>query len=253
MKNEKNILILASGGGTNAESIVKNAKEQSLDMRFIGGCNRSHEKAGVYKKLENLGVKVNYIPSPGSDFSKLREFLNGMPKFDLIVLAGYMRILPVDISNNYNIVNIHPSILPFVYKGSQDAYLDALDNEDKYTGCTVHKVTSEVDSGPRLGQIAFEIPEFVTRKGDLDMLKSIGLAHEHALYFKVITGLLSGFANTNALMQLDMEDIARHAHKNLKERDLPRVRTYIPNNGLNIFKEFHPKQNCWLGNVSYCR
>jgi len=250
MTDKKDVLILASGGGSNAEAIVSHAQKQELPIRFVGGCNISREKAGVYERLEKLNVPVHYLPSPKTDFSALCGFLD-KNRFDLIVLAGYMRVLPADIADNYRIVNIHPSILPFVYKGSMDAYKDAMDNGDIYTGCTVHQVTSEVDAGPILAQIAFEIPPLVRKDGDLDTLKKIGLAHEHALYPAVVASVvLSGKYILNA--PIKMIRVADQAKKNLADRELPAVDKFIPLSYHRGFLEFNPKEVAWKKKILYC-
>lgn len=246
---KKEVLILASGGGTNAEAIVKQAKAGSYKINFVGGCNKTIENAGVYQKLSNLGINVNYLPSPKNDFSKVYEFLGKSPKFDLIVLAGYMRVLPADITKEFNILNIHPSILPFVYKGSEDAYADAMNNGDIYTGCTVHKVTAEVDGGPILAQIAFEIPEFVRELKDLEMLKKIGLAHEHALYWQVIISILSSNSDIMST-SIDMKKVLDQSKKNLSDRGLPKVDKFIPKY-FRKFSKFNPQSNGWMKECLY--
>ncbi|MCL1785928.1 MAG: hypothetical protein FWG39_02135 [Alphaproteobacteria bacterium] len=232
--NEKNILIMASGSGSNAEAIVKGAQAQALPMRFVCGCDKKPEKAGVYEKMEKLGVTVHYLPAPYGDHSALSEFMKNH-KPDLTVLAGYMRILPPEIADKYDILNIHPSILPFVYKGSMDAYQDAMDADDKYTGCTVHRVTSDVDAGERVGQIAFEIPEFIKTERDIGKLKAIGLSYEHALYLIAINSVLRNESPDTML-------VARVAAANLKVRGLPMIKTIVPLNNAPVFAEFCSKE-----------
>lgn len=245
---KKEVLIMASGGGTNAEAIAKQSKAGGYNINFSAGCNRQPEKAGVYKKLGNLGINVNYLPSPKKDFSKVYEFLEKGPKFDLIVLAGYMRVLPADITKEFNILNIHPSILPFVYKGSEDAYADAINNGDIYTGCTVHKVTTEVDGGPILAQIAFEIPEFVRELKDLEILKKIGLAHEHALYWQVIISILSSNRDIMSA-SIDMKKVLQQSKINLIDRGLPKVDKFIPE--YRVFSKFDAKEMSWMKECLY--
>jgi folate-dependent phosphoribosylglycinamide formyltransferase PurN len=252
MLNKKDVLILASGSGSNAEALAQYAKTEMPGVRFVCGCNRTKEKAGVYAKLEKLGVETYYLPSPGMDFSRLRDFLANPGKynpanpikFDLILLAGYMRVLPDDISQNHNILNIHPSILPFVYKGSEDAYKDALDNGDSKTGCTVHKVTPDVDGGKIIAQLGFDIPQSIIKNKDLDTLKAIGLAHEHALYPAVLhAALFRGVDN----IKLDMLEVAERAQKILSARNLDSIMrgntTIIPceNNHQTVFDSWNAK------------
>jgi phosphoribosylglycinamide formyltransferase-1 len=223
--NYVDILILASGGGSNAEAIVKYVQESGYSIKITAGCNHPRGKAGVYEKLEKLGIDVRYIPSPKNDFSALRALLgagNNGGRFCLIVLAGYMRVLPADITERYDVLNIHPSILPFVYKGSEDAYRDAINNRDTRTGCTVHRATPDVDGGDRLAQLAFKIPEKITEAKDVNALREIGLAFEHALYPRIVIN------ETFRLRKpLDMAAIHDSADDILSKRGLPRV-THIP-------------------------
>jgi phosphoribosylglycinamide formyltransferase-1 len=199
---------------------------------FAGLCNMPPGKAGVYDKLHALGVNVEYVPSPKGDFSGVRKFLEAH-RFDLVVLAGYMRVLPADIVEKYDILNIHPSLLPYKYKGSMDAYQDAIDSGDKITGCTVHRATTDVDDGPILGQIGFEIPSGILGAGDIDTLKGIGLAHEHALYPAIVRYILYSSA-------LDIRIVADRAAQNIFDRGLPSAHTIIPSHGGTRFQGIAP-------------
>jgi len=233
------ILLLASGNGTNAEAIVKYFQAKNLPVDFVGGCSKPREEAGVYNRLEKLGVQVHLVhplKPQKNDFSMLRDFLNKSPKFKLIIMAGYMWRLPDDIVETYDVLNIHPSILPFRYQGSKDAYEDALKNEDSYTGCTVHKATRVLDGGPVLAQIAFEIPDFVRETHDLDMLKAYGLLHEYPLYSKVAEHVVF----EKPLSPDDMLDIAEQAQANLAARGLAGTTTILPPFGNRKFTEFDP-------------
>ncbi|GHU01613.1 phosphoribosylglycinamide formyltransferase [Alphaproteobacteria bacterium] len=231
MQDEKTVLILASGNGSNAQAIVEHSLSEKLPIRFLCGCNRPSSKAGIYGRMEAFGIKTEYLPSPGTDFAKLEQYL-AEHRVDMIVLAGYMRILPRAITERYNILNIHPSLLPFKYKGSQDAYQDAIDNGDKITGCTVHRVTADVDGGQRLGQIAFEIPEVIVKNKDTESLKKLGLCFEHALYPCVVE---SGLFN----VPLSLEAVDKLAGKIRKARgigfDAPSI---LPHNHAAVFDRF---------------
>jgi phosphoribosylglycinamide formyltransferase-1 len=207
---------MASGSGSNAEAIVKyyrNNLAGLLDFTVV--CNRTPEVAGVYSRMEKFQIKTKYLPSPNNDFSKVANFLK-LNRFDLIALAGYMRILPPEIVAQNNIINIHPSLLPFKYQGSKDAYQDTIDNGDKIAGCTVHRVTADVDAGPRLAQIAFEIPDEIVANKDVDALKEIGLAHEHALYPAVVGNQIFGDK-----LPLNLVAIYDYAKQLATERKIP--------------------------------
>ena len=107
---------------------------------------------------------------------------------DIIILAGFMRILSADFVAEFDgrIINIHPSLLPH-YKGL-DTHQRVLDAGDSYHGASVHLVNAELDDGPILLQASIAI------QSD-DSAKSLAmrlLPLEHWLYCKVVTGLVSG-------------------------------------------------------------
>ncbi|MCL2439140.1 MAG: hypothetical protein FWD15_01360 [Alphaproteobacteria bacterium] len=230
MKSQHEVLILGSGSGSNAEEIVKYAQSNKLPIKFIGGCNKAPGKAGIYERLQKLGVEVKHMPS-NDDFAAIREFLLKNPEVQLTALAGYMMFLPDDMVADNDIINIHPSIFP-LYQGSKDAYADAIEAGDYYSGATVHKATSDHDAGPVIAQLAFERSEF----WDLDTFRQIGLSHEHAFYPIVLANRAMG-----AEKGLDMEKIAATAQKNLEQRDLPVATTIIPANGTSKFNGFDAK------------
>ncbi|MDR1694384.1 MAG: hypothetical protein LBR70_04240 [Lactobacillaceae bacterium] len=180
----KKILILASGSGSNAEAIVKNLSAK--DVEIVIGHNVKN--AGVTNR--GLFVPCVHLPSPGKDFSVVTDYLE-KHSFDLVVMAGYMRVWPPETlaAAGCPVINIHPSLLP-KYKGSEDGYGDAFRNRDIESGCTVHLVTDDVDGGPALAQLKFDIP--LEARDDLAKLKEIGLAFEHIVYPAVIKKMLLG-------------------------------------------------------------
>ena len=148
----KRVLILASGNGSNFEAIVKYFQGKGLDVAFELLCDK--KDAYVFKRAKKLGVPSYFV-----EFESLYDFLNARKgKYNLYVLAGFMRILPEKIlkicagSGKFytdagccNIVNIHPSLLP-KFKG-KDAIKRAFEAKEKKTGVTVHFVNRNVDSG----------------------------------------------------------------------------------------------------------
>ena len=169
----KNIAILASGSGTNAENIFNFfANGSRVCVRLVIYDRRD---AGVAKRMEKYGVPVIYIPgptwrdNPDAILNLLSE--NGI---DLVVLAGFLRVIPPEITRAYagRMLNIHPSLLPlhggmgmFGHK-VHEAVIDA--GEDK-SGVTVHYVSDDVDGGEILMQEVVEVspddtPETLERK-----------------------------------------------------------------------------------------
>ena len=238
------ILILASGSGSNAEAIVKTAQKEKWPVKFTAASDKDSDTAGVYARLKGLGVDTNYITSPlirpivpgvfpkPRDFSQLLEFIK-RGKYDLVVMAGYMLFLPDDIVQNNKVVNIHPSILPHVYKGSKDAYQDAIDAGDLKTGCTVHIATEDYDNGPIIGQIGFIIPQMILDAKDVNLLRPVGLSFEHALYPECVKSVLLG-------KNPDMEKVVRVAIYNLTERKLSSGSIIVPSNRI-AFDSWNPK------------
>lgn len=116
------------------------------------------ENAGILKHAQNAGLRAEYV-SPGKFRTKLDEvaeplYIRKMQEagVDLVVLAGFMRILKGDFLRAFSqrVVNIHPSLLP-AFPGLE-AWRQALEYGVKVTGCTVHLVDQGIDSGPILAQ-----------------------------------------------------------------------------------------------------
>ncbi|XVJ51620.1 MAG: phosphoribosylglycinamide formyltransferase [Vampirovibrio sp.] len=114
-------------------------------------------------------------------------------QIDYIALAGYLKILTPILTTPYagKITNIHPSLLP-AYGGTHmfgnRVHASVLANAEKYTGCTVHMVTDEVDSGPILGQSRVEVLPDDT----VESLARRVLREEHALYPLVLERFMLG-------------------------------------------------------------
>lgn len=116
------------------------------------------ESAGILKHAQNAGLRAEFVP-PGKFRTKLDETAEPLyiqklqdAGVDLVVLAGFMRILKGDFLRAFSqrVVNIHPSLLP-AFPGLE-AWRQALEYGVKVTGCTVHLVDQGVDSGPILAQ-----------------------------------------------------------------------------------------------------
>lgn len=151
------IAVLASGGGTNLQSIIDSIDSGKLNCKIemvIGS------KEGIYaiERAKLKGIKTYIISKKeyGDKTSdKILELTKG--KVDLIVLAGYLSILEGDILKEFKdrIINIHPSLIPS-FCGPRMYGLkvhEAVVNSGvKYTGCTVHFVNEEVDRGAILLQ-----------------------------------------------------------------------------------------------------
>ncbi len=142
---------MCSGNGTNFENIVKQCPDHEVVLMI-----HNKEECGAKRKAYDLGIPACHIKSKDEH---LISITFQALEVDLIVMAGWMRIVGKELIDSFSdrIINIHPSLLP-KYKGL-NAVQQALDSKDKTTGCTVHLVTEELDSGKILHQASVPIEE----------------------------------------------------------------------------------------------
>ena len=152
--------VMCSGNGTNFENIVRSCPEIDVVLMVY-----NKKDCGAVRRANSLGIPSCYIKSKDEDL--IIRYFKGL-NVDYIVLAGWMRILSSKFIRAFpdKIINIHPSLLP-KYKGL-DPIQRALDNGDDVTGCTVHMVTEELDSGrilmqEEVGILPHDTIESVTR------------------------------------------------------------------------------------------
>jgi len=187
----KNIVILISGRGSNMQAIVAAAKAQKWPARIAAVIsNRSDAEGLVFAAKQGIATAVvvsKNFPSRDEFDATLQEKIDQYSP-DLIVLAGFMRILTPQFVQHYagRIVNIHPSLLPkFTGLHTHRRALEAGDNEH---GATVHIVTAELDHGPILGQVRVPVLPDDTEAS----LASRVLVQEHILYSRVIRQIIEG-------------------------------------------------------------
>ena len=152
--------VLASGEGTNFQELINLSEKGELDID-IKVLITNKDDAGCIERAES--VKIPHKIIRGKDFSQKElfelEIINTLINYDveLIVMAGWMKIVTPFFINKFKnkIINIHPSLLP-AYKGGS-AIKDSLSNGSKITGCSVHFVDKEVDSGSLIMQAALSI------------------------------------------------------------------------------------------------
>ena len=152
--------VLASGKGTNFQELINLSENGELDID-IKVLITNKDDAGCIKRAENVEIPHKIIR--GKDFSQKElfelEIINTLNNYDveLVVMAGWMKIVtPFFIKKFKNkIINIHPSLLP-AYKGGS-AIKDSIINGSKITGCSVHFVDEEVDSGSLIMQASLSI------------------------------------------------------------------------------------------------
>ena len=141
---------MCSGNGTNFQNIVTN---QLCNHHEVVLMIHNTKKCGAVKRATKYGIPHVRIPHKNEDdMIKLFEVY----EVDLIILAGYMRVLKKPSAFPCPIINVHPSLLP-KYKGL-NAVEQAIESGDKITGCTVHYVNEELDGGEIIKQA--EVPIF---------------------------------------------------------------------------------------------
>ena len=136
--------IMCSGNGTNFENIVTNPICNKHEVVLM---IHNTKECGAVARAAKFGIP--HIRVPHKDEDKMIELFKAW-RVDLIVLAGYMRVLKNPDAFPAPMINIHPSLLP-KYKGL-NAIEQALDSGDSVTGCTVHYVTEELDGGTIIKQ-----------------------------------------------------------------------------------------------------
>ena len=155
-----NIAILASGKGSNFEAIYNSIKANQLNAK-ISILIVNKDSCLAIEKAKRFNIDYLFIDH--RNYSSRQEYdqeiVNILTRYKVegIVMAGWMRIVTPVLINSFKnrIINIHPSILPS-FKGT-DSIKRALDSGVKITGCTVHKVIEEVDSGEIICQAAIRI------------------------------------------------------------------------------------------------
>lgn len=190
-KPQVNLAIFASGRGSNFSAIIKAIKQNQIKVKsVILVCD--NPEALVIKRAKI--AKVGVVLINRQDFSSRADFEEAIIqrlknyKINLIVLAGFMRILSAAFVKLYHnrIMNIHPSLLPD-FKGAQ-AIADAFHHKVAATGVTVHFIDEEVDNGPVILQQKVKI----NKSGSLSLLEKRIHAVEHKLYPEAIKLFISG-------------------------------------------------------------
>lgn len=187
---KKRLGILLSGRGSNFDAIARNVRNGRLDCK-IGFVFSNKPDAPGLARARELGLPVGSLPSKGMERSAFDEqvaALLNQHEIDLICLAGYMRLLTGEFVRQFSgrILNIHPSLLP-AFPGL-DAQYQALAHGVKITGCTVHFVDENLDSGP----ILLQAPVPVLDDDTVDTLSERILREEHRLYSEAIAWVLQG-------------------------------------------------------------
>jgi len=185
--NKIKTAVFISGTGSNLRSLIRfsKLKKSPISIEMIVS-NNPKSKGLVFGKIYKIKKKIfNFKKQTMAEKEILQKLRKN--KIKLICLAGFMKILSKNFIHNFrgHILNIHPSLLP-KYKGL-NTHEKVIKNKDSYSGCTVHFVTSKLDSGKIISQKKVKVYKKDTPKS---LAKKV-LVQEHKLYPKAILQIFS--------------------------------------------------------------
>ena len=181
-----NIAVFISGTGSNLKNLISHSlRKKSRYKICLIISNNSKAKGLNYAKKYNINKKIiHYENITNAEKTILKELKRN--SIDLVCLAGFMKILSAKLIKKFKgkIINIHPSLLP-KYKGL-NTHQKAIDNKEKYSGCTVHYVNSKLDSG----KIIIQKKVKILKNDTSEKLAKRILKQEHILYPKALNKIL---------------------------------------------------------------
>lgn len=186
-KSKINIAIFASGNGTNAQAIIEYFnKKVETDIKCIYSNNAD---AFVLERGSNLGISTFVFNK--NEFYKTERVNNHLEEnnIDLIILAGFMWLVPNSLVDNFTIINIHPALLPnYGGKGMYGHFVHeaVIKNAEKESGITIHYVTNEYDKGNIILQEKCPIDATDTPESLANKIHAL----EHNFYPKTISKIV---------------------------------------------------------------
>lgn len=200
------IVILISGNGSNLQAIIDQVQTHKLELNIACVISNKANAFGLVR-AQNAGLKNLIINH--QDFASREAYDHALAKAinlhapELIVLAGFMRILSADFVNTYigKLINIHPSLLP-KYQGL-NTHQRVLDAGDRIHGASVHFVTPELDAGPVILQGTTDVKPDDTAASLAQRVHLI----EHKIYPIAIDWVMSQRLRMNDAYQLFLNNI----------------------------------------------
>jgi len=189
-QNKAKLVILISGRGSNMVSIVNAIEQDNLNAEIVAVISNRPDAPGLdFAKQASIHTDI----VDHTEFDSREQFDHALAKTidtfnpDLVILAGFMRILTADFVAHYanKLLNIHPSLLP-KFKGLH-THQRAIEARDTEHGATVHFVTAELDDGPIVLQA--RVP--ILHDDNADVLAQRVLKKEHQLYPDAIRKIIS--------------------------------------------------------------
>ena len=182
----KNIVILFSGEGSNLEALIRKLHRVHCNI----ACTITNRPdAGGIARAKALDIPVNIIDH--KNFQSREAFDTVLIEHirayapDLVIMAGFMRILTPVFTENVKAINVHPSLLP-KFKGA-NAIKDSFQSDERVCGVSIHWVSSELDGGEVIAQKAFEKSAHETLESFTCKIRDI----EHTLLPQTVIALLN--------------------------------------------------------------
>ena len=206
----KRLVILVSGGGSNLQSLINGCLNGDINATVSAVISNNPDAGGLERaakaSIPNVAIDHRAFDSRESFDTALSQLIDSFSP-DLVILAGFMRILTPGFVDHFlgRMMNIHPSLLP-AYPGLH-THKRAIEAGDKKAGATVHFVTPELDGGPSIvqAQVAIESSD------DEATLASKVLAFEHKIYPEAVKWFCDDrLIMDNDGVKLDNQAICEH-------------------------------------------
>ena len=204
-------IVLISGNGTNLLNIINNIDSGFISMDIYMVISNNPKAKGL-KIAMDKNINILNIDT-SQNFDDVLSDIIDKNSIDLVILAGFMKILPKKMTDKYDgmIINIHPSLLP-KYKGL-NTHQKVIESKDKFHGASVHYVTSELDGGPVIIQGKYEVTEY-----DENIIKQEVHKIEHEILPIAIKWFIEGNINKlqnnflfdNEVLECPIEHILDH-------------------------------------------
>lgn len=191
-----NIAVFASHGGSDLQAIIDGCKQDKLNATVAVVISNNGDSMALERaKRENIPAYHMSAKKYGSEDLLAEELLGVLEEYqiDMIFLAGYMRMLHVDILTKYHnrVFNIHPALLPkFGGKGmyGMNVHTAVIEAKETETGVTIHRVNAEYDSGEIVAQTKVSVMQDDTP----EILAARVLEREHTFLVEVISKIING-------------------------------------------------------------
>lgn len=184
------VAVLISGRGSNLRALIQSTKDAGHPARIALVLSNKPDAEGL-EIAKAAGIETAVIESRSKERAAFDAEMDALLRargIDYICLAGFMRLLTTEFVQAWygRMINIHPSLLP-AFKGT-DVHARVIESGTRFTGCTVHFVSPEVDAGPIILQAAIPVPQDAT----VESIAAAVLEQEHALYPQALRLLAEG-------------------------------------------------------------